>query len=112
MIRYLSVIIFLFSASINISQTYELAEKKPEFIFESLSIEQGLSQSIVRCILQNKQTMIGETISHYSDLLGIPFRLDKILEKFPSIVLKISSGENFLTNRNKLSCRKDRDNDW
>jgi len=112
MIRYLSVIIFLFSASINISQTYEPAGKKPEFKFESLSIEQGISQSNVRCILQDKQTMIGKTISHYSDLPGIPFRPDKILEKFPSIVLKTSGGWNFPTNRNKLSRRKGRENDW
>jgi len=53
--RYLSVIIFLFSASINISQTYELAGEKPQFKFKSLSIEQGLSQSNVRSILQDKQ---------------------------------------------------------
>ncbi len=55
MIRYLSVLIFLFSASINFSQTYEFAGEKPQFKFKSLSIEQGLSQSNVRSIIQDKQ---------------------------------------------------------
>ena len=112
MIRYLSVIIFLFSASINISQTFEFAGKKPEFKFESLSNEQGLSQSNVRCIRQDKQTMICKTISHYSDLPGIPFRRDNILEKFPSILLNTSGGRNLTTNRNKLSSMKGWKNDW
>ena len=49
------LIIIIISASLNKSQPVISSEKKIDFKFESISIESGLSQGNVRCILQDKQ---------------------------------------------------------
>jgi len=55
MIRLVSVIFLVIFVSVISSQTHLASNEKPDFKFEHFSIEQGLSQSNVRCILQDRQ---------------------------------------------------------
>lgn len=48
-------ILFILSGSSGFAQNYDTKAVKPDFKFESLSLENGLSQGNVKCILQDKQ---------------------------------------------------------